>query len=128
MGPIPGILSSRSRSVEAPIISSSAVTLLAASADGHILAAALESNAVWLLRSATGEKLAHLAPPDALTLHALTFSPDGATLAAGTGSQAVLVWDMRALPVELGKMNLDWPAAPFPIAAPAPPARVIVQP
>jgi WD40 repeat protein len=79
---------------------------LAFSPDGKTLAAGSQDDKVWLwtVRDPTGtsvKKRGTALPAGTLTgaanwVNAVAFSPDGASLAAGTSDASVLVWNLRA--------------------------------
>ncbi len=87
------------------------VSGVAFSSDGRELAASSQDSKVWLwkLGAANGGAAPLRATPDGTLAHATTwvnavaFSPDGATLAAGTSDADVLVWNLasRALTAKL---------------------------
>ncbi|HMC63649.1 MAG TPA: hypothetical protein VKI65_01805, partial [Gemmataceae bacterium] len=67
-----------------------AITL---SSDGKWLASCgLEATYLWNVGS--GEMVRKLKAPPAKTIHALAFSPNGKTLAAGGNDYAVSIWDV----------------------------------
>jgi WD40 repeat protein len=121
----PGLLLPRDRLEETP-------GPLAFTRDGRVLAVAPSARRLRLVEPETGRVLATLAPPRGQVILDLSFSPDGAWLAAATDGPAVQLWDLRHVGEELAARKLGWDLPPSPPADPAPgpavPLRVEVLP
>jgi WD40 repeat protein len=97
------------------------------SADGKLLALGDAPGIVRLVRVDTGKEIARLTAPEPVILTPWCFTPDGGQLiTSGHDTQALHVFDLRALRAQLAELELDWDAPPLPAAAPAPrePLRV----
>jgi serine/threonine protein kinase/WD40 repeat protein len=82
--------------------------------DGKLMALALSPRRVRIAEAATGKTVAHLTTRQPLAPAPLTFSPDGARLAAVTNQRDVLLWDLRRIRAALAREDLDWSADPLP--------------
>jgi len=87
---------------------------MAFSRDGRIFAMAVSPSAIELIQFLGGERLARLENPDRRRLLALTFSPDGRSLAAAGTEQLVLLWDIALMSRELAELNLRGKLPVFP--------------
>lgn len=87
------------------------------SPDGRILALTRHGYLIQLLDAATLEELVTLEPTQSLLTGHLTFSPDGTRLAAVSGANAVILWDLRLVREKLAVMHLDWDHPPYASAA-----------
>jgi hypothetical protein len=97
------------------------------SPDGKLLALGDAPGVVRLVRVDTGKEIARLTAPEPVGLGPCCFTPDGGQLiTAGHDTQALHLFDLRALRAQLAELGLDWDAPPLPAAAPAPrePLRV----
>jgi WD40 repeat protein len=101
------------------------------SADGSLLAVEDATGAIRLLRTEGGAELARLEAPEQTRLVPRCFTPDGTRLVAvGIDTQALHVWDFRALRPPLAELGLDWdlPAYPSPDPGQVPsPLRATVE-
>jgi WD40 repeat protein len=88
------------------------------SPDGRILALTRNGYLIQLLDAMTYEELATLDPTQHLVTGQLAFSPDGTLLAAVSGANAIMLWNLRAIRERLADMNLDWPHPPYPASRP----------
>ena len=82
---------------------------IAFSADGKLLAIRLDRVRVQLLDAATGIALATLESPDQDPLTALSFTPDGNMLVAGSTANRVQVWYLERMLNDLAELRLDVP-------------------
>lgn len=71
------------------------VRTLAATADGRILAAGLDSGAIELLDAMTGTRIGSLSGHEA-AIYGLAFNGDGRRLASASADGAVRIWDIAA--------------------------------
>jgi serine/threonine protein kinase/WD40 repeat protein len=97
------------------------------SADSKLLALGDAPGVVRLVRVDTGKEIARLTTPEPTDLRPCCFTPDGGQLiTAGHDTQALHLFDLRAIRSQLAELDLDWVADPLPAAAPAPrePLRV----
>ncbi len=78
------------------------------SPDGKMIALCPEVNLLQLVETDTGRKIASLDAPVPKNIGPLAFSPDGGTLAASTFGSEIQLWDLRAIHLELARLNLDW--------------------
>jgi WD40 repeat protein len=78
------------------------------SPDGRIFAGRHSGSVVRLYDAATGAMLADLETPNSTILTALSFSPDGAQLAASEARDALRIWDLRQIRARLAGLGLDW--------------------
>jgi WD40 repeat protein len=90
------------------------------SPDGRILAMTRHGYLIQLLDATTYDELATLEPTQPMLTGHLTFSPDGTRLAAVSGANAIILWDLRPLRENLAAMNLDWPQPSYSPAQPLP--------
>ena len=91
---------------------------MAFSPDGQILAIVVSWPLVRLIDVASGLELATLEMPDIdVRIWALSFSPDGTCLIAGSHSHRLHIWDLRLIRQRLAAMGLDWDLPPYPPAA-----------
>src|SRR5205085_1224835 len=73
---------------------------------------------VRLVEPDTGRELARLTAPESTRLVPCCFTPDGSTLITlGTESEALHLFDLRAIRRQLADIGLDWDAPPIPAAA-----------
>ncbi len=86
---------------------------LAFSGDGTMMAITHSRDIVHLINPATGEMLGALEVPDSNGTTGLSFSDDGSQLAVAGGFPECVVWDLRAIRVDLKQINLDWNMPPF---------------
>jgi serine/threonine protein kinase/WD40 repeat protein len=100
---------------------------LAFSPDGTIMALDDWPRGIKLLKTQTGEELGTLEAPDDNASTSLTFSSDGAQVAAATPNHTIHLWDLRSIRRELAGIGLDWDLPPFPAAANEPPLPNHVQ-
>jgi serine/threonine protein kinase/WD40 repeat protein/Tfp pilus assembly protein PilF len=86
--------------------------------DGSILAIGDKPGVVRLLKTATGTEIARLTAPEQTRFNPYCFTPDGSRLiAVGVETQALHVFDLRAIRAGLVELGLDWDAPPL---SPAP--------
>jgi tetratricopeptide (TPR) repeat protein len=101
------------------------------SPDGRLLAVEDTPGAVRLLRPQDRTELTRLEAPEQTRLKPCCFTPDGTRLITnGVDTQALHVWDLRALRAQLAELGLDWDSPPYPPAAPekaTPPLTVSVH-
>jgi WD40 repeat protein len=118
----PGLVLARDRLEERP-------GPLAFTRDGRVLAIAPSARRIRLVAPDTGRVLATLSPPRGQVIQGLSFSPDGALLAAATNGPAVQLWDLRHIGAELAARQFDWDLPPYPPAdaAPGPAAPLRVE-
>jgi serine/threonine protein kinase/WD40 repeat protein len=89
------------------------------SPDGRLLAVQDSAGAIRLVRPESGVELARLEAPEQTRLIPACFTPDGTKLiAVGLDTQALHVWDLRALRQGLVELGLDLDAPPFSAAQP----------
>jgi WD40 repeat protein len=101
------------------------------SPDSKLLALGDAPGIVRLVRVDTGMEITRLTAPEPVGLIPCCFTPDGGQLiTAGNDTQALHLFDLRALRAQLAELGLDWDAPPLPAAAPAPrePLRVEIDP
>ncbi len=92
------------------------------SPDGELLALSDVPGVVRLVRTATGKEVARLAAPEQTRLVPQCFTPDGSQLiTAGSESEALHIFDLRAIREQLQALDLDWEAPPLPPAKKDPP-------
>jgi serine/threonine protein kinase/WD40 repeat protein len=92
------------------------------SPDSKLLALSDVPGVVRLLRTATGKEVARLTAPEQTSLVPQCFTPDGSQLiTAGHVSEALHIFDLRAIRKQLQALKLDWGAPPFPPAKKDPP-------
>ena len=85
------------------------------SPDGGLLATMTRDvGVIALFDPVTGREVARLTAPDPAVTVPMAFSPDGRTLVACADSEALHVWDLRAIRAGLRELNLDWDAPPDP--------------
>jgi WD40 repeat protein/tetratricopeptide (TPR) repeat protein len=91
------------------------------SPDGRLLAVEDTPGAVRLLRPQDRTELTRLEAPEQTRLMPRCFTPDGTRLiAVGVETQALHVWDLRAVRECLAELGLDWDLPPYPPAAAEP--------
>ncbi|HEV3443589.1 MAG TPA: protein kinase [Gemmataceae bacterium] len=87
------------------------------SPDGLLLAVEDTAGVIRLVETGTGREVVRLESPEPSRLSPSCFSLDGTLLIAiGRDSQAMHVWDLRALRQELAQLGLDWDAPAYPPA------------
>ena len=82
-------------------------------AAGRVLAIAASARQLRLVAPDTGRVLATLTPPRGMVIRDLSFSTDGALLAAATDGPAVQLWDLRHIGEVLAARQLDGGLLPF---------------
>jgi WD40 repeat protein len=88
---------------------------IAFTADGKLMAMEMAPAVIHLKEVATGQTIAKLEDPFADRSNWLTFTPAGDKLFSMAGySDAVHVWDLRAIRARLKAMGLDWDWQEFP--------------
>jgi serine/threonine protein kinase/WD40 repeat protein len=93
------------------------------SPDSELLALSDVPGVVRLVRTATGKELVRLTAPEQTRLVPQCFTPDGSQLiTAGSESEALHIFDLRAIREQLQALDLDWDALPLPPAKKDPPA------
>jgi tetratricopeptide (TPR) repeat protein len=104
---------------------------VAFSPDGKLMALEMAPAAIHLLEVATGNLVAKLEDPHGDRASWQGFTPDGAELVVVSGySNAIHIWDLRAIRAQLKEMNLDWDWPEFTprIATPGPDSEGISLP
>jgi hypothetical protein len=99
------------------------------SPDSKLLALGGAPGVVQLLAVDTGKEIARLTAPEPIVLWPCCFTPNGAQLVtAGPDTQALHIFDLRAIRSELAELELDWSKSAVP-AAPAArePLRVTID-
>jgi serine/threonine protein kinase/WD40 repeat protein len=100
------------------------------SADGRLVAVEDSAGAIRLVSTDTGALVVRFESPEQTRLIPRAFTPDGTQLIAyGIETQALHVWDLRAIRAELAKRELDWDLPSYRElgdAKDAPPLRVAV--
>jgi eukaryotic-like serine/threonine-protein kinase len=91
--------------------------VVAFSPDGRLICICPDNHLLCLIDAKTFDELARLPLPDDQFISALTFTPDGVRLLAGTEAGGLHLFDLRLLRSRLAKLGLDWPGAPFADAA-----------
>ncbi len=81
--------------------------------DGQIIAMSVTPQQILLADPADGREIARLSTLQPIGPRPAAVSPDGTKLAAITGRQTVLVWDLRRVRERLAEMGLDWEAPAF---------------
>jgi WD40 repeat protein len=98
----------------------------------RLLAVEDSAGAIRLVRPESGADLVRLEAPVQTRLLPRCFTPDGTRLiAVGVETQALHVWDLRAVREQLAVLGLDGDLPPYPPAAPekaTPPLTVSVDP
>jgi WD40 repeat protein len=85
------------------------------SPDGRMLALAGEPGVIHLVELVSGQEYVRIDAPEQTRLNLVAFTRDGAQLIAlGSESQALHVWDLRAIRRQLKALNLDWDAPEYP--------------
>jgi WD40 repeat protein len=101
------------------------------SPDSQLLAVEGSAGAIRLVRPQGRTELTRLEAPEQTRLLPRCFTPDGTRLiAVGVDTQALHVWDLRAIRERLAELGLDWDLPPYPPAAPekaTPPLTVSVD-
>ena len=97
--------------------------------DSKLMALDAEPGVVRLVDPATGREVARLTAPEQTRLCPHCFTPDGGQLiAVGGETQAVHVFDLRAIRAGLREIGLDWSDDPLPPATAKPePLRVTIE-
>jgi WD40 repeat protein/tetratricopeptide (TPR) repeat protein len=87
------------------------------SPDGRLLAVEDSPGAIRLVRPQDRAELTRLEAPEQTLLLPRCFTPDGTRLiAVGVETQALHVWDLRAIHAQLAALSLDWDLPPYPPA------------
>jgi WD40 repeat protein/tRNA A-37 threonylcarbamoyl transferase component Bud32 len=95
--------------------------------DSRVLALAGGFSQLRLIEVDSGAEIARLTVPEQTRVGPSCFSPDGTQLvAAGSESQLLYLWDLRALRADLKELGLDWGRPDYPPAAPAAPGPLQV--
>jgi WD40 repeat protein len=94
------------------------VTRAAFADSGAIMALSVSPQQISLSDPADGHEFARVSTNQPIGHYPAALSADGSKLAAITGRQTVLIWDLRRIRHELAKMGLDWEAPSFPSAQP----------
>jgi serine/threonine protein kinase/WD40 repeat protein len=100
------------------------------SSDGKLLALGGDPGVVRLVVPETGKEIARLTAPEQTRLQPQCFTPDGGQLITiGADSQALHIFDLRAIRAQLAELGLDWNQPPLPPAPPADaePLRIEVE-
>jgi serine/threonine protein kinase/WD40 repeat protein len=93
------------------------------SPDSELLALSDAPSVVRLVRTATGKEVARLTAPEQTRLWPQCFTPDGLQLiTVGHESEALHIFDLRAIREQLRELGLDWSDEPLPPASDVPPA------
>ncbi len=96
------------------------------SPDSELLALSDVPGVVRLVRAATGEEVARLTAPEQTRLWPQCFTPDGSQLiTAGSESEALHIFDLRAIRNQLQALDLDWYAPPLPPVKKDPPPLLV---
>jgi WD40 repeat protein len=99
----------------------SEINPLAFSPDSRLLAVVHTGYEIQVLKVPTGEVVAALRAPTTAHIGSISFSPDGARLAAVEWTGQIDLWDLRLIREGLKELNLDWGIPPFFSASDAPP-------
>jgi serine/threonine protein kinase/WD40 repeat protein len=92
---------------------------VAFSRDGRMMALEMAPAVIHLKEAATGKTVAKLDDPHGDRATSQGFTPDGTKLVVvASYSNAIHIWDLRAIRMRLKEMSLDWDWPEFP---PAPP-------
>jgi WD40 repeat protein len=100
------------------------------SLDGGLLALDDAPGIVRLVRTATGKEVARLSAPEQTRLRPLYFTPDGSLLIThGSETEALHLFDLRAIREQLRGLGLDWGDEPLPPPRPVPrdPIQITVR-
>jgi serine/threonine protein kinase/WD40 repeat protein/Tfp pilus assembly protein PilF len=98
------------------------------SPDSKLLALGDAPGVVRLVRVDTGKEIARLTAPEPVGLRPWCFTSDGGQLiTSGYDTQALHLFDLRALRAQLAELDLNWDARPLSAAAPAPRAPLRVE-
>jgi hypothetical protein len=96
------------------------------SPDSELLALEDVPGVVRLVRTATGKEVTRLTAPEQTRLIPQCFTPDGSRLiTAGNESEALHIFDLRAIRAQLQTLDLDWDAPPVPPAKKDPPPLAV---
>ena len=98
----------------------SEINPLAFSPDSRLLAA-VHGSEIQVLKVPNCEMVATLRVPTTAHIGSISFSPDGARLAAVEWGGQIDFWDLRLIRQDLKKLNLDWDLPPVAPANDAPP-------
>jgi hypothetical protein len=106
------------------------------SPDGRLLAVEDTPGALRLVRPQDRAELTRLEAPEQTRLGPRGFTPDGTRLiTVGVETEALHIWDLRAVREQLAKLGLDWDAPAYsdddpagPSAPPLPPLQVDLSP
>src|SRR5262249_30303510 len=86
--------------------------------DGRLLALGDAPGVVRLVETDTGREVARLTATESTRLVPCCFTPDGSTLVTlGRESEALHLFDLRAIRRQLAELGLDWDAPSIPAAA-----------
>jgi WD40 repeat protein len=100
---------------------------VAFSPDGNTICICPDNHLLCLIDAQTFAELARLPLAEDQFVSALTFTPDGRRLLAGTEAGALHLFDLGLLRSRLAKLGLDWPGSPNAAAAATAPANVRVE-
>jgi serine/threonine protein kinase/WD40 repeat protein len=99
---------------EGPALGSSHGDFGTFSPDTELLALSDVPGVVRLVRTATGQEVVRLTAPEQTRLIPQCFTPDGSQLiTAGSESEALHIFDLRAIRHQLQALDLDWDAPPL---------------
>jgi hypothetical protein len=80
-----------------------------------VLAVGNDAGVIRLVETATGREYVRLEAPLQTRFRPIGFTQEGSRLIAlGVESQALHVWDLRAIRAQLKDLGLDWEAPAFP--------------
>jgi hypothetical protein len=86
--------------------------------EGELLSLSDAPGVVRLIQTATGKEVARLTGPEQTRLLPQCFTPDGSLLITqGTESEALHIFDLRAIRQQLRELGLDWSDEPLPAPA-----------
>jgi WD40 repeat protein len=93
------------------------------SPQSRVLVVEDSAGAIRLVRTESGAEVARLEAPEQTRLTPRCFTPDGTRLiAVGVDTQALHIWDLRAIREQLAKLGLDWVLPSYP---PAPQEKAV---
>jgi WD40 repeat protein len=90
------------------VASRAGLSPLAFAPDGSVLAIMRTPQTIQLVDPVEGREIATLGGAERWQISSLSFSPDGDRLAAATGDDVILLWDLRAIRARLAELGLDW--------------------